>query len=53
MLDHGAQLTLDANLCDHAVDGFSSDSGDTLWLEGEEETPARLTPWTVRWSLTR
>jgi malto-oligosyltrehalose trehalohydrolase len=52
-LDHGAQLALDANLCDHPADGFSIDGGETLWLEGEQETPARLAPWSVRWSLRR
>jgi 1,4-alpha-glucan branching enzyme len=50
-LDRNAQLALDANLCDRANECFARPEGATLWIEGEADTPARLTPWTVRLTL--
>jgi len=52
MLGNNARLTVDANLHDKAGD-FPPPDGTVLWLEGEEETPARLAPWSVRWTLKR
>jgi len=52
-LGQDARLTLDANLCDHNSDTFDAPEGEALWLEGEQQTPACLAPWTVRVTLAR
>ena len=44
-------LTLQANLCDQSHDGFPPPEGEILWLEGTQQTPTQLGPWSALWTL--
>ncbi|HEU4634785.1 MAG TPA: alpha-amylase family glycosyl hydrolase, partial [Edaphobacter sp.] len=52
VVDGGARLLLQANLCETRADHFSRE-GRLLWLEGTETALGQLGPWTVRWSISQ
>ena len=50
-LDRDAQLVLHANLSGEPASGFPTVAERIIWLEGSEQSPGVLAPWTVRWLL--
>lgn len=50
-VDHRLQLTLTANLSNHALENVSEVGGHTIWQEGAAQDSGHMTPWSVRWSL--